>query len=245
MIFVTVGTQFPFDRLIEAVDAWSAATGQTQILAQTGVTQHKANAIETVDFLEADACHNYLQTARLVVCHAGMGTVLTCLTHGTPVIVMPRLAELGEHRNNHQLDTVKWMRTTPGVTVVDTVEQLREALDAQLQSAGRSEDAAATGGSVASAGLLRAVERFVDDGSQRTGWFATIRRGIRDGLSLLLRPLLPEPKPVSAPRETESPRGSLEKGTRPTLGARNGDTDGTVAPRRTASGEGEVLRTAV
>ena len=44
MIFVTIGSMFPFDRLIQAMDQWTAATGHGDVFAQTGngayVPQH-------------------------------------------------------------------------------------------------------------------------------------------------------------------------------------------------------------
>ena len=43
--------------------------------------------------------------AKAIVAHAGMGTILTALEMGKPLLVMPRRAALGEHRNDHQLAT--------------------------------------------------------------------------------------------------------------------------------------------
>ena len=36
MIFVTVGTDSPFDRLMQVVDEWAAASGRTDVFAQIG-----------------------------------------------------------------------------------------------------------------------------------------------------------------------------------------------------------------
>ena len=36
MIFVTVGTQLAFDRMIKAVDEWAGARGRTDVFAQVG-----------------------------------------------------------------------------------------------------------------------------------------------------------------------------------------------------------------
>lgn len=52
-------------------------------------------------------CHD----ARLIVAHAGMGTIISAMTKGKPIIVFPRIAALGEHRNEHQLATSKNERT--------------------------------------------------------------------------------------------------------------------------------------
>ncbi len=138
MIFVTVGTQFPFDRLVSAVDAWACRSKRRDVIAQIGEGVNTPSFIEWNRFVDASKCHDLLRDADLVVCHAGMGTVLTCLTSGTPVIVMPRLAALGEHRNDHQLDTVRWMRDLPGVRIVETVEELTAALEMGVEAAGET-----------------------------------------------------------------------------------------------------------
>ena len=39
MIFVTVGHQMPFDRLISAVDKWAAERGRDDVFAQIGETE--------------------------------------------------------------------------------------------------------------------------------------------------------------------------------------------------------------
>ena len=44
MIFVTIGSMFPFDRLIRVMDDWTARSGRKDVLAQIGnggyVPQH-------------------------------------------------------------------------------------------------------------------------------------------------------------------------------------------------------------
>ena len=129
MIFVSVGTQFPFDRLVRVVDDWAVDADRDDVLAQVGDTRLVPRKLRAAPFLTADVCNARLREAELVVCHAGMGTVLTCLKFGTPVIVMPRRMSENEHRNDHQLDTVSWMRHVPGVQVVEDAEALRRALD--------------------------------------------------------------------------------------------------------------------
>lgn len=36
MIFVTVGTQMPFDRLVEAVDQWASTRDRVNVFARSG-----------------------------------------------------------------------------------------------------------------------------------------------------------------------------------------------------------------
>ncbi len=105
LIFVTVGTQLAFDRLIMGVDEWAGAAGGREVFAQIGPTRLRPRHIEYAQFVSPEECHERMAAAKAVVAHAGMGTILTALEMGKPLLVMPRRAALGEHRNDHQLAT--------------------------------------------------------------------------------------------------------------------------------------------
>lgn len=105
LIFVTVGTQLAFDRLITAVDEWAGSAGGREVFAQIGPTGLRPRHIEHAQFVSPEQCQERMLAAKAVVAHAGMGTILTALVMGKPLLVMPRRAALGEHRNDHQLAT--------------------------------------------------------------------------------------------------------------------------------------------
>lgn len=123
MIFVTVGTQAPFDRLIEAVDKIAPSLGEP-VVAQALNGQYRPTNIETVDFITPDRFADYFNNASLVVAHAGMGTIISALTAGKPLIVFPRLASLGEHRNEHQMATARRLATLGMVNVAFDTDTL-------------------------------------------------------------------------------------------------------------------------
>lgn len=104
MIFVTVGTQAPFDRFIRAVDE-IALQIEEPIIAQVYKNSYQPKNIQIVDFLDPDEFNNLFDKARLIVSHAGMGTIISALMKKKPIIIFPRLASLGEHRNEHQIAT--------------------------------------------------------------------------------------------------------------------------------------------
>ena len=58
-----------------------------------------------------------------------MGTILKCLDAGKPLIIMPRQASLGEHRNDHQIATVSRFTETSGIIVAHDKEQLFSAIN--------------------------------------------------------------------------------------------------------------------
>ena len=45
----------------------------------------------------------------MIYAHAGMGTILSALKQDKPIIIVPRLASLKEHRNDHQIATAMRM----------------------------------------------------------------------------------------------------------------------------------------
>lgn len=106
MIFLTIGTQEPFDRLIKAVDE-IAPLLNTEIIAQISRSTYVAKNLKTFAFTTPVEFKRYFSEAALVVSHAGMGTIISALEGEKPILIMPRLARFREHRNDHQLATAR------------------------------------------------------------------------------------------------------------------------------------------
>ena len=104
MILVAVGTQFPFDRLVETVDRWAATSG-TDVVGQIGPSTYKPAHIKAQSFFPPEEFESLLKHADVMIAHCGMGSILSALSLGKPIIVMPRSASRGEHRNDHQFAT--------------------------------------------------------------------------------------------------------------------------------------------
>jgi len=105
MIFLTVGTQIGFDRLIKAVDEWALLQPQQTIFAQIGKAHYKPENFKYTEFLSPKEYKEVFDSCSYVVSHAGMGTIISCLMSHKPILVMPRKAKLSEHRNDHQFAT--------------------------------------------------------------------------------------------------------------------------------------------
>ena len=116
MIFVTIGTQLPFDRLIKIIDGLAPQLNE-EVVAQVYQCGFTPQNIKTVDFLAPDEFNALFDKARLIVSHAGMGTILSALQKDKPIIVFPRIAALGEHRNEHQLATAHKFKKMGAVNV--------------------------------------------------------------------------------------------------------------------------------
>lgn len=127
MIFATVGTQLPFPRMFDSL-ASIAAGLNTEIIAQTADPNWQSEHMETHAFLPSQRYGEIFARADLVVSHAGIGTVLMAIAAQKPLIVMPRRAALGEHRNEHQLATVNTLKDRTGIYVVHDPEDLAAVL---------------------------------------------------------------------------------------------------------------------
>jgi UDP-N-acetylglucosamine transferase subunit ALG13 len=169
VIFVTVGSQMPFDRLIAAVDTWAAATGRDDVIAQIGDSELQPSALESFERTLPAEFERLCAEAELIIAHAGMGSILTALKHGTPVLVMPRRGALRETRNDHQVATAIALAAAGRVLVAMDEDELVT----RLHDLGPVE-ASPTISADASPELLDAVGRFVGERTPR--WRALLGR---------------------------------------------------------------------
>jgi len=128
MIFVTVGTQLPFDRMIRAVDGWAAQNTDEDVFAQIGDATFVPSVMEWTRFLTPDETAVRMREADLIVAHAGVGTIISAVQLQKPIVVFPRRADLGEQRNDHQLATARRFGERGLVRVVEEGEGLSNVL---------------------------------------------------------------------------------------------------------------------
>ncbi len=129
MIFVTVGTQLPFERLIKSMDMWAKENASIEVFAQIGDTEYMPEFMGYTSSIGPVEYQSYIDRANIVVSHVGMGTVITGLESGKQLVLMPRLHALGEHRNDHQLGSAERFGHFDGVQIVHDAEELNFALD--------------------------------------------------------------------------------------------------------------------
>jgi UDP-N-acetylglucosamine transferase subunit ALG13 len=127
MILLTVGTQLPFDRLVRLVDQIAPQLDE-EIFGQIGngyyiprnFTFHRT--LGPVDFEQK------VTASRVIVSHAGIGSLLVAKKCVKPIIFFPRRSALGEHRNDHQLATCSQVQQRVGVYVAYDEDELRTCL---------------------------------------------------------------------------------------------------------------------
>lgn len=132
MIFLTVGTQLPFDRLVRAVDDWCRLNPKVRVFAQIG-TCGRANwrprHMDWVERLSPALYASHCEAARFMISHTGMGSIITAASLRKPLVMLPRRQEFGEHRNDHQLSTAARFRGKAGLFVADEADDLAALLD--------------------------------------------------------------------------------------------------------------------
>jgi len=133
VIFVTVGTQLPFERLVAAVDAWSGRREQRlDVLVQVGSGRADYPNVRCVPSLDGPRYAEIIAEAQIMVAHAGTGSILTALDRGVPVIVMPRDHLRGEHRDDHQSQTARQLEKMGLVSVAWDEADLPGMIDSEL-----------------------------------------------------------------------------------------------------------------
>ena len=129
MIFLTVGTQFPFDRLVRAVDeAFDNGLVGEEVFAQIGETSYRPRNFESVASLGKKVFDERLKQASSIISHAGIGTITMALDNHKPLLVMPRLKKYGEIVSDHQLAIARRFSELGHILVAYDVEDLPDGV---------------------------------------------------------------------------------------------------------------------
>ena len=125
MIFLTVGTQFPFDRLVCAVDrVCKKGLVYDEIFGQIGKSSYIPKYFNATMFLEKKKYIDYFNDSSAIISHAGMGTIALALEQNKPLLVMPRSVQFGEVVNNHQIAIAKKFEKRGHILVAYEPEQI-------------------------------------------------------------------------------------------------------------------------
>ncbi|MBE2320242.1 hypothetical protein DVA67_030020 [Solirubrobacter sp. CPCC 204708] len=125
ILVVTGASQFPFDRLLRAVETLS---GDERVVAQYGCSAVQPRNAECVDFVPMARLAELVREARVVITHAGVGSILLCLSNGRRPVVVPRFKRFDETVDDHQVESSRRFAGAGLVTLVEDPSRLAEAI---------------------------------------------------------------------------------------------------------------------
>lgn len=129
MILVTVGTQkFQMDRLIKAVDELAGCTNE-RFFVQSGHSGYVPAHCEYTPFMSKDALNEKVDQCSVLICHAGVGSILLGLKKNAKVIVVPRLNKFGEHVDDHQIEIAESFAKAGYIRMVTDTAALAAEID--------------------------------------------------------------------------------------------------------------------
>lgn len=109
MTLVILGTQDKtFERMLEGIEKQiKKGNLNDEVIVQAGSTKFESENMQIFDLIPMNKFNNLIKTADLIITHGGVGSILSGLRNNKKVIAIPRLAEYGEHENNHQLEIIE------------------------------------------------------------------------------------------------------------------------------------------
>jgi len=125
VIFVSVGTQLRFDRLIQ----WTSLARSKFCPDQKAVVQKldgKSFGLDCHHSFQSMEFEAHIRKCRFIVSHAGIGNIIAASENSKPILIVPRSSQFGEHRNDHQIATARNLQNMQGVYVAHDQKTFEE-----------------------------------------------------------------------------------------------------------------------
>ena len=129
MILVTLGTQqFQMNRLVEAVDK-IAPQLEEEVFIQTGSSAYVPVNCRYADFVDSEKFNGMIEECSMLITHSGVGSIMSGLLKGKPVIVVPRLEKYHEHVDDHQQQIAEAFAGKDCVLYCRDLDRLQEYIE--------------------------------------------------------------------------------------------------------------------
>jgi len=126
MILVMTGTSGkPFDRLLRMFEGLPL---DEAIVMQCGPSKLRLPGTMCIPYLPVEQLDEYVRDARVVVSHAGVGSVSQALKHRKRPVIVPRLRRFGEALDDHQLTFARRLHGARVATMANNRDQLLDGL---------------------------------------------------------------------------------------------------------------------
>jgi len=131
--FVSVGnaTQ-PFCRLLDAVCGIAEYLPQPVVVQYGAADGYSCSKCSGVAFMDMMEFEKQVAEAELLIMHAGAGSVIQAVRSGKIPVIIPRLADLGEHIDDHQLEFSRQLEESRKILVVDDAATLLDVCKLSL-----------------------------------------------------------------------------------------------------------------
>lgn len=128
MIYVTLGTQkFQFDRILKKLDQLIENKSiEDEIAVQCIYHTYKPKNFEVFKLKPIEEVEEILKKSKLVITHAGTGSLVQCIKFKKHTVVVPRLVDFGEHVDNHQIEIASVFETKGNATVITDINDLEQ-----------------------------------------------------------------------------------------------------------------------
>ncbi len=130
-IFVALGTQkFPFDRLVKEINTLikSGLYKPEEIVLQS-IKNNVKPLCTNLGIIPYDQFNKWLNEAEVVVTHAGVNSILSCMNRNKSLIIVPRNKEFGEHVDDHQEEIASLMENKYDVLVLRDISRLKDMIE--------------------------------------------------------------------------------------------------------------------
>ena len=159
MILVLTGFSYhPFDRLVKAMDEIAGRMAE-EILIQKGSSKVEVVHAKSFDWDSYERIEELVKSARIIVCHAGVGTLLDCKRNEKHMIIVPRRREFGESFDNHQEEIAIAINSKGSGRLVENVAYLEEAIREIMTTEHKPKDSSSVTLPIAIKDLLTRIER--------------------------------------------------------------------------------------
>ena len=109
MTFVVLGTwEMPFVRPLREIEL-AAKDGllPEPVVVQSGNTQYTSARLTLVPFFDREELERMYEQATIIICQAGVGSIMLGLRKHKKIISIARLSRIDEHIDDHQLEILE------------------------------------------------------------------------------------------------------------------------------------------
>ena len=159
-LFISVGSRFAMDRLLNSVESVLQQHPSLSARAQIASSDFQSELLLTERWIDQDDFEQAIDECDIFISHAGMGNILLASKFQKPIVIMPRLPHLSEHINDHQIGTCEALRDRPLVHIVNNAQELEQA----VFNIANSTDTTTKSGErhTTRASLIASIKEFID-----------------------------------------------------------------------------------